>query len=242
MQPSAVDAHCVTLARGAIVFDRRRLPQAEQDWFTPNDSADSSRGGRGAVWRIETPAGRAVLRHYRRGGAVARLSRDRYLWTGRERTRSFREFRLLAALDLRGLPVPAPLAARYLRCDALRYTADLLTLEIADARTLAELFPRVLEDAAALEALGATLARFHRAGAYHADLNAHNILLDPYGQWWLIDFDRGSLRPPAAGWWASRLARLRRSWDKLGALAHPAGAGAWQRLYAAHQAALGARA
>jgi 3-deoxy-D-manno-octulosonic acid kinase len=118
------------------VFDRRRLPQAEQDWFTPNDSADSSRGGRGAVWRIETPAGRAVLRHYRRGGAVARLSRDRYLWTGRERTRSFREFRLLAALDLRGLPVPAPLAARYLRCDALRYTADLLTLEIADARTL----------------------------------------------------------------------------------------------------------
>lgn len=242
MQPSAVDAHCVTTARGAIVFDRRRLPQVEAGWFAPNDSADGSRGGRGVVWRVDTPAGRAVLRHYRRGGAVARLSRDRYLWTGRERTRSFLEFRLLAALADRGLPVPAPLAARYLRCDPLRYTADLLTLEIPEACTLAELFPQVLDDAAALERLGATLARFHRAGACHADLNAHNILLDRSGQWWLIDFDRGSLRAPAAGWWASRLARLQRSWDKLGALAHPAGAGAWQRLCAAHQAAVGAGA
>jgi 3-deoxy-D-manno-octulosonic acid kinase len=241
MHPSVVDAHCVSVARGAIVFDRRRLPQAEQAWFSPNEPADSSRGGRGAVWWIETPVGRAVLRHYRRGGVVARISRDRYLWTGPLRTRSFREFRLLAELDARGLPVPAPLAARYLRCDPLRYTADLLTLEIPDARTLAEQFPEVLEDTAALEALGATLARFHRAGACHADLNAHNILLDRCGQWWLIDFDRGSLRAPAAAWWASRLARLRRSWDKLGALAHPAGARAWQRLCAAHQAALGVR-
>lgn len=242
MQPFAVDAECVTTARGAIVFDRRRLSQAVEDWFQPNGSADSSRGGRGAVWRVDTAAGPAVLRHYRRGGAMARLSRDRYLWTGGERSRGFREFRLLAALRDRQLPVPAPLAARYLRCDPLRYTADLLTLEIPGARTLAEMFPQVLDDHAALDALGATLARFHRAGACHADLNAHNIVFDGAGDWWLLDFDRGRLRVPQVGWWRRRLARLQRSWFKLGALADPVGEAAWVRLCAAHDRAAGVKA
>jgi 3-deoxy-D-manno-octulosonic acid kinase len=234
-----VDATGVTTARGAIVFDRGRLPQVDERWFAPNDSADSSRGGRGAVWRVETPAGRAVLRHYRRGGAVARFSRDRYLWSGAERTRSFREFRLLAQLSELALPVPPPLAARYQRCDPLRYSADLLTLEIPEARTLAELFPEVLGDGRAMDALGLMLARFHLAGVHHADLNAHNILLDCNGKWWLIDFDRGRLRTPRRAWWNSRLARLQRSWAKLGALADPAGPAAWARLCNAHEAALG---
>lgn len=239
MQPSAVDAQCVTTAQGAIVFDRRRLPQVDDAWFAPNDSADHSRGGRGAVWRVDTPAGPAVLRHYRRGGVMARFSRDRYLWSGAARTRSFREFDLLRQLAERGLPVAPPLAARYLRCDLLRYTADLLTLEIPTAQTLAELLPAVLSNGTALDALGETLARFHLNGACHADLNAHNIMLDQGGQWWLIDFDRGRLRVPAPGWWASRLARLQRSWRKLGAFSQPSGLAAWQRLSNAHQAALG---
>lgn len=240
MQLSAVDAQCVNTAHGAIVFDQRRVPQVDEAWFAPNDSADGSRGGRGAVWRVATPAGPAVLRHYRRGGAMARLSHDRYLWSGAARTRSFREFHLLAELVAQDLPVAPPLAARYLRCDALRYRADLLTLEIPAAHTLAELMPDVLGDMAALEELGRTLARFHLRGACHADLNAHNILLDREGRWWLIDFDRGVLRPPAPGWWASRLARLERSWRKLGAFTQPAGPEAWRRLCAAHAAAAGA--
>ncbi|MCK7593259.1 3-deoxy-D-manno-octulosonic acid kinase [Pseudomarimonas salicorniae] len=239
MQLSAVDARCVTTAHGAIVFDRRRLPQVDERWLEPNDSADAARGGRGAVWRVDTPAGRAVLRHYRRGGAVARISADRYLWAGAGRTRSFAEFELLSTLLEMGLPVPPPLAARYRRCDPLRYTADLLTLEIPGARTLAELFPAVLEDAGAIEQLGLTLARFHRAGASHADLNAHNILLDRNGQWWLIDFDRGQLRAPRPGWWARRMDRLERSWRKLGVLQQARGLSAWRQLRAVHDAAAG---
>ena len=46
---------------------------------------------------------------------VARLFGDRYLFTGEQRTRSAREFRLLAELSRRGLPVPAPIASRYVR-------------------------------------------------------------------------------------------------------------------------------
>src|SRR4029453_11025308 len=59
--------------------------------------------------------GRWVLRHYRRGGLIAKLSQDSYLWTGAARTRSFAEWRLLAELRRRGLRVPAPIAARYVR-------------------------------------------------------------------------------------------------------------------------------
>jgi 3-deoxy-D-manno-octulosonic acid kinase len=39
------------------------------------------------------------------------------------------------------------------------------------------------------------IARFHRAGVWHADLTAHNILLEVRGVPWLLDFDRGRIRP-----------------------------------------------
>ena len=58
------------------------------------------------------------------------------------------------------------------------------------------------------------LARFHRAGVWHADLTAHNILLDQDGRSYLLDFDRGRLRRP--GHWRQRnLARLLRSLRKI---------------------------
>ena len=44
-------------------------------------------GGRGSVVFLRDSVRRWVLRHYRRGGAVASLLDDRYLWTGEERTR-----------------------------------------------------------------------------------------------------------------------------------------------------------
>ena len=64
------------------------------------------------------------------------------------------------------------------------------------------------------EATGRLLARFHRAGLDHADLNANNILLDAR-QGWLIDFDKGSIRIPATAWRERNLARLQRSLVKL---------------------------
>ena len=41
-----------------------------------------STGGRGAACFIEADGRNLVLRHYRRGGLIARLSADRYLWRG----------------------------------------------------------------------------------------------------------------------------------------------------------------
>ncbi|PSD25587.1 3-deoxy-D-manno-octulosonic acid kinase, partial [Stenotrophomonas maltophilia] len=65
------------------------------------------------------------------------------------------------------------------------------------------------------EEAGRLIARFHRAGLDHADLNAHNILFDGSGHGWLIDFDRGVIRIPATGWRERNLKRLLRSLVKL---------------------------
>ena len=205
---------------GAILFDAGAAAQAAFDASCFDPARWPARegrvsGGRGGAVFIDAPFGRCVLRHYRRGGMVARIMGDRYLWTGAERTRGFAEFRLLAALRERNLPVPAPVAARYRRMGA-HYRADLITRRIEDVETLAQLLGRQRLDAAVAARVGAAIARFHAEGAYHADLNAHNILLNDDSAW-LIDFDRGELRTPARDWQLANLARLKRSLIKLGA-------------------------
>lgn len=201
-------------AGGVILFDATVAPQVDQHWFERDywrqrDALRVLGGGRGGVAVIDTPTGECVLRHYHRGGLIAKLSADRYLWQGAARTRSFAEFRLLGRLRALGLPVPVPVASRYCR-QGLQYSADLITVRIADARTLAECLAHGDLDVALAEAVGALVARFHRAGVWHADLNAHNVLLAPEGLY-LIDFDRGELRTPAARWREANLQRLRRS-------------------------------
>jgi 3-deoxy-D-manno-octulosonic acid kinase len=68
--------------------------------------------------------------------------------------------------------------------------------------------------------IGSSIARIHAAGADHADLNAHNILIDEAGAVSVIDFDRGRLRGRAAArepaaWAAANLSRLRKSLEKV---------------------------
>ncbi|GGA71588.1 3-deoxy-D-manno-octulosonic acid kinase [Arenimonas soli] len=201
---------------GAIVFDAARWPQATADALEPSTwnpaASPVAAGGRGAAWFVEGAFGRGVLRRYRRGGLAARASRDSYLWLGESRVRSFAEFHLLAALRAQGLPVPAPLLAGYWR-RGLGYRAAIVVERIESATALAG----YLDDpaAAAWASAGRSIARLHAAGVDHADLNAHNVLLDAGGKAWLIDFDRGRLRRPAAGWREANLARLSRSLAKL---------------------------
>lgn len=153
------------------------------------------------------------MRHYLRGGIPARLAHDSYLYTGENRTRSFRELRLLGKLTRRGLPVPAPVAACY-RHSFLMYTAALITEALPGARPLSKALAESRLGEAEWAAIGRTLRRFHDAGVQHADLNAHNIMLGAGGEVWLLDFDRGRLRDP--GPWRERtLDRLARSLGKI---------------------------
>lgn len=202
---------------GAILFDAARLPQARAEWFDPDYWGERARavhaGGRGSAWFVDAPFGDAVLRHYLRGGMAARMSRDRYLWQGEQRTRSFAEYRLTETLWQLGLPVPRPLAASYER-EGATYRAAILLDRLHGVRTFAECVAAT-PDEAPWERTGRLIASFHRAGIDHADLNANNILFDGSGKGWLIDFDRGQLRIPATAWRERNLARLQRSLLKL---------------------------
>lgn len=199
---------------GAVVYDAALCSASQaQAWLA--GEGEGVAGGRGGVRYVSTEAGRAVVRHYRRGGLVAGLLGDRFLYTGLERTRPLGEFRVLARAHALGLPVPRPIAARYLR-DGPFYRADIATLAIEPVRTLATLVAH--HDVAGFDwrRLGRTIRRFHDAGVWHADLNAHNVLHDDEGELWLLDFDRGWLAPPREGWRRANLARLERSLRKVG--------------------------
>ena len=194
-------------------------PNAEEMLFDPEywrrrgELTEVSRG-RGSAWFIASGARQWALRHFRRGGFIARLWQDCYVWAGENRVRAFAEWRLLALLAERGLPVPKPVAARYQR-SGLVYRCDLITQRIANAEPLSAVLARGVIAEARWRAVGAAIAGLHRAGVDHADLNAHNILIDAKGTVSIIDFDRGRVRAP--GTWAARnLQRLRRSLVKIG--------------------------
>jgi 3-deoxy-D-manno-octulosonic acid kinase len=218
---SDVSAGPETLApttRGAMLYDASRCGQPDERLFAPDhwrtrSALEETAGGRGTVAFIRDGERRWVLRHYRRGGLVASLLGDRYLWTGADRTRAFREWRLLRELRAAGLPVPEPVAARYERHGPI-YRADLLTAELPTRRTLAQALSAAPLDAATWRTIGACVARLHAHGVHHADLNAHNLLLDDRGEVYVLDFDRGRLRPRGA-WERDVLHRLRRSLRKV---------------------------
>jgi len=200
--------------QGTIVFDPVRLQQVAPSLFEPASFGSHAepvqgKGGRGAAWFVQGDFGDGVLRHYRRGGWVARLSTDGYLWRGEQHVRSVREFELLQRLRGLGLPVPAPLAAIY-RKRAWRYSASIIVERMLDARSFAELVaaegPR-----APWAAVGAVIGRFHRRCAHHADLNANNILIGPGDVVCLIDWDKGQMEAAPGAWCRSVLDRLQRS-------------------------------
>ncbi|HET8942206.1 MAG TPA: 3-deoxy-D-manno-octulosonic acid kinase [Rudaea sp.] len=215
-----IQAQLQSSADGAIVFDAAVASKFDPRWFDADywraqSRSDDVQAGRGGVSYVRAPFGDCVLRHYRRGGMVARVMGDRYLWTGAERTRGFAEFRLLADLSNRGMHVPVPVAARY-RKQGVHYRADLITRRLANTQELAEFVVQGRCDKLLAQKVGVAIAEFHAAGVYHADLNAHNILLDG-ALVWLVDFDRGELRRPARIWQLANLSRLKRSMLKLGA-------------------------
>ena len=224
---------------GAILFDRTQLRQPDPAWFDPAHWGDAAQpvgdGGRGGAWFIDMgEGGDAVLRHYLRGGLVANVSRDAHLWRGIARVRSFAEYRLLRVLRARKLPVPMAYAAWYRR-EGLSYRAAILMQRLPGVRSLAEL---ASTGEASMAAAGALVARFHRQGLDHADLNAHNLLFNDQGRGWMIDFDRSRLRIPATGWREANLARLQRSLHKrAGARPRAAVEADFAELRAAYDAA-----
>lgn len=201
-----------------MLYDASRMDQPDEACFRREHwrsagGIEEAAGGRGTVAFLRRGDARWVLRHYRRGGWIARWLDDQYLWTGAERTRSFAEFRLLQQLAAWGLPVPRPVAARYER-DGLFYRADLITEELPTRLTLAQALQAAPVGQEGWSAVGACVRGLHERGVRHADLNAHNLLLGPAGEVYVIDFDRGRIEPRGS-WEQGVLARLQRSLRKV---------------------------
>jgi len=233
----------VEVGGGAMLYDASRAGNFSPEWFDPVywaglDAIEGEARGRGTTLFVRSPQRRLALRHYRRGGLVAKLVRDAYLWLGELRTRPFHEWCLTYHLRRHGLPVPAPVAARYQR-RGLFYTGDLITERIDEARSLASRLEESELPIADWITVGRCIRRFHEFGAYHADLNAHNILFDPAGVVWVIDFDRGELRGHRGLWRDANLVRLRRSLLKISDRLPPGHFTEtdWQSLLAGYSAA-----
>lgn len=230
-------AQTLKTRRGTILYDAALIDHADHELFSPAywsglGALRTAIGGRGSAWIVGAGPGEWVLRHYRRGGLVARLVADLYIGIRLERARPWREWRLLSQLHERGLPVPRPVAAQVVRAGPC-YRGDLITVRIPDARSLAECIGAAGRPVP-WRSVGACIRRFHDAGVWHADLNAHNILIDSRGVVHLIDFDRARIRTPQPSWQRSNLDRLQRSLRKLS----PGGvvdAPGWEALLAGYR-------
>ena len=209
-----------TTATGAILYDKAIINQISDERFTPRGwlhaevlKGELRSGGRGNTLFVGNVPRQFVLRHYMRGGLVGRFIRDTYVFSGADKTRSFREWRLLDKLASNNLRVPRPAAARYSRKGTF-YTADIITVRIPDVMSLSQYILRNEPDELFWQSVGAAIYSFHAAGVYHADMNAYNLQIDKDAALWMLDFDKGALRPPGP-WQQQTLSRLHRSLQKI---------------------------
>src|SRR5271169_3562096 len=134
----------IATASGVMLADPAALGNAprgetealfDPDFWAARGELAAVNAGRGAAWFIGSASQQWVLRHYRRGGFIAGISQDRYLWSGESGVRAFAEWRLLERLAQAGLPVPKPIAAWYRRA-GFTYSCDLIIQRILDAHPL----------------------------------------------------------------------------------------------------------
>lgn len=177
--------------------------------------------GRGIAYGVELAGERCVVRHYRRGGFIARLSNDRYVRGGEPRP--VRELHASLAARAAGVPTPEVVAA-VIHMRTFTYSGDIATRYIPESADLASVTWQPAtswsgaERAAAWHAAGALLRRAFDAGVRHPDLNLRNILIAREAgavHALLLDLDRAAVREPDDVARRAMLARFHRSRRKL---------------------------
>jgi 3-deoxy-D-manno-octulosonic acid kinase len=199
---------------------------------TPGATAGWAGGGRAPHPVVALADGEAaVVRTFRRGGALRHLNGGRYFLGHR----ALAELRATETARRGGARTPLPLAATE-RGTRLGYTAHFATLWIPDARDLAARLAGTGRDEAdrLLAEAGRQVGRMHLAGVAHPDLNLRNLLVRG-AEVHLLDFDRARVYPgPVPGCQRERdLLRLARSARKLRAPVGPEGWAAFREGYGA---------
>jgi 3-deoxy-D-manno-octulosonic acid kinase len=187
-------------------------------WFDPEfwQSQQALIGvgnGRGAVWFIDSPLGKFVLRRYRRGGLIAKFNKSYFFFSGHKKTRPWLELSLLEHMRSLNLPVPRPIGAIYI-IEKGFYRSELLTETVENARDLFDIINAGNSHTLNWHHIGAVIKQFHDQGIYHSDLNCHNIMIDQEDNVWLIDFDKCEQRTLNQNWQQANIERFKRSLDK----------------------------
>ena len=189
-------------------FDRAQLSRIAE-------LCGESEGGRTKSIFFKIDGREYMLKHYYRGGMATRWLRDRYLYRGHRKVRVFREWRLMHQMQRWHLPVPTPCAASY-TSKLMLYTADMIVGSCRPAKPISSLLCKQNIQETHWRLIGKTIRRFHNKNVFHADLNAHNILLLPEkDQVFLVDFDRSFICKKRNAWQQANLNRLKHSLKKL---------------------------
>jgi 3-deoxy-D-manno-octulosonic acid kinase len=134
--------------------------------------------------------GSVVVKYYTRGGLIRHFVKRRYLRWGKIRSQA--EFELLQKVRSLGVKAPKPIAYAYR--GAMIYKAWLVTEEIKQHQTLAQLS---LSDPDLVLSLTSQVAShvctlIHNK-IRHVDLHPGNVLVDAKFNIFLIDFDKAYL-------------------------------------------------
>ena len=170
--------------------------------------------GRGRVHAFKYKEYDLVLRHYYRGGHVSKFLNDAYFWKSLNKTRAMSELNLLSTMQKLHLPVPLPVASHINRVGVL-YKADIVTQLIPSSQSISSKLMKDIIPVEVWHEIGLVIRQFHNHNINHADLNAHNILLDFKNRIYLVDFDKSKIEESPGGWCGQNIARLERSFTKL---------------------------
>ncbi len=159
---------------------------------SPKANRDRLRG------RVETTVialphlGRVVVKPYARGGLMRFVSRRLHLrsWASRAEL----EFRMLRDLAAVGIPVPPPLI--WAETGTFFVKKWLVTAEIPDTKTFAEIARRDPDRAKSLlPVIETVIRRLISKRVHHVDFHPGNVLVDGCDRAFAIDFDKAAVVP-----------------------------------------------
>ncbi|MDJ0801957.1 MAG: lipopolysaccharide kinase InaA family protein [Desulfobacterales bacterium] len=193
--------------RTSETLTARQFEQLTAGFRAEGEPSRTTLGGRRRIPGIRLDqVGPVVVKPYYRGGLIARMNRRHYVRGGM--TRSAKEFEWLRRVRKLGIRAPEPIASAHR--GGLFYRCWLVSRDVTGAASLAQVSterPECLE--ASLAHCRRQVERLIANRILHPDLHPGNVLVDPEGKTWVIDFDRTRYY----GRGRSRLAaRYRRRW------------------------------
>ena len=170
-----------------------QLKQLIRFFNLPKDRVHSTLGGRTPITIVPLEGiGSVAIKHYRRGGIIRYLMKQRYLKCGK--TRCQMEYELLQKVRGLGINAPEPVAFAYR--GRLFYQCWLVTREIQGHQTLVQISRSNPEQALmVLKDVVNQVSILIKNRILHVDLHPGNVIVDNQNQVYLLDFDKASISP-----------------------------------------------